>query len=100
MTYATLSRQVRLLWDEARHGYALDPVYRAWIVERVTDKLTVAELLNDGALDHYRDHLAFDYRIDETEAGRFTFWWQHITEKGFTGLSPFTHLHRKKVGAK
>jgi hypothetical protein len=75
-------------------------VYKRWIVERVTDHLTIAGLLADDALDQYRDHLAFDYRLDPTETPRFNFWWEHITTKGFNVGNPLAHLHTRKVGAK
>jgi hypothetical protein len=100
MKYADLSKYVRMLWSEARYGWALDPTYRAYVVGRVMDQLTIAGLLADDALDQCRDHLTFDYRLDPTEAGRFTFWWQHITEKGFASGNPLAHLHRGKVGVK
>ena len=97
MTYATLSKYVRMLWGEARYGWDLDPAYRKWLVDRVNEKLITTK---PQAMDQYRDHLSFDYRLDQTETGRFNFWWQHITEKGFAGPNPLANLHTKKVGVK
>ncbi|MDQ0241193.1 hypothetical protein [Arthrobacter bambusae] len=100
MKYADLSKYVRILWTAARYGWDLDETYRAWIVGRVLDKLTVAGLMDDDALDQYRDHLAFDYRLDTTETQRFVYWWGHVTEKGFDAGNPLANLHRGKVGVK
>lgn len=99
MTYATLSKQVGILWTAARYGWDIDGTYRKWLQERVVDRLTIAGLQSDDALDQYRDHLAFDYRLDTVEAQRFRFWWGHVTEKGFNAGNPLANLHRK-VGVK
>jgi hypothetical protein len=94
--YADLSKYVRMLWGEARYGWDLDPTYRKWAVDRVNERLIVT---GPQAMDEYRAHLAFDYRLDQTETGRFNFWWAHITEKGFNAGNPLSHLHKGKVPA-
>lgn len=94
MKYADLSKYVRMLWGEARYGHSLDPTYRGYVVERVNELLIMTR---PGDLDKLRDHLAFDYRLDTIETQRFTFWWTHITEKGFNAGNPLSHLHAGKV---
>lgn len=93
MTYATLSKQVGILFRAARYGWDIEPTYRKWLQERVVDQLTVAGLQSDRALDQIRDHLAFDYRLDATETQRFVYWWGHVTEKGFEAGNPLSHLY-------
>lgn len=100
MTYATLSKQVRVLFQAARYGWDIEPTYRTWLQERVVDQLTVAGLQSDDALDQIRDHLAFDYRLDATETQRFVYWWGHVVDKGFEAGNPLASLHRGKVGVK
>lgn len=97
MTYARFSDQVRVLWTEARYGWEMEPTYLTYLQGKVIDFLTLAPL---HALDQYRDHLAFDYRLDATETQRFAYWWAHITEKGFNAGNPLANLHKPKVGAK
>ena len=97
MNYATLAAYIRPLFWSARHGWEMDADWRAWIQVKVTDFLTLAPL---HALDEYRDHLAFDLRLDDVEAQRFRYWWAHIVEKGFNAGNPLSHLNRTKVGAK
>lgn len=96
MTYADLSKQVRILWTAARYGWDIDAAYVEYLEAKVIDALTVP----DDVQAQYRDHLAFDYGLDTTEAQRFRFWWGHVVDKGFGAGNPLANLHRKKVGAK
>lgn len=95
MRYVEFSRHVRILWQQARHGYALDPQYREWIVERTIDRIFDATLHHDNAPDELGKHLAWDYRLEGQEHDRFNHWWQHVMEHGFNTPNPLSHLHKQ-----
>jgi hypothetical protein len=98
MRYAEFRNHVRILWQEARYRYTIEPWFRRWITERTLDRVFDAAIHTDDAPDHLRDHIAFDLRLAGQELERFLFWWNHAMEKGFNADNPLAHLHKK--GAK